>query len=289
MLSGHRRLTLRPFVTGSVAPLAGLALLGLLVAACSRSSPSGLPRRTTTSPPTVPTTTAAPTTTTTEPVTFPAVIVEAMAQFTPLAAGARAPIRLPAVDGYVTAQTGGLGGQDNVTLIVTKSPMAVNSPTLSSAGAGRELASFSTTPTASPSNASGELARARSQSLASCEGPSTAMSLSGGVAATTCPTLEGAAINWTVGNWAVQVLTLDGTSPSTAEADHMVGLLTPAALPQSDAGGIVSVVVPRNPSAGSADTAAFEWTLGSDVYQVRSSDDPDSAVAVAGAMRPYPG
>lgn len=267
--------------------LAGTLTLGLLSAACSSSHAATTRRTTTSAPPDSTTSAPPPTTTTTATITFPAVIGQAMAQFDPLPAGARAPVRLPAVNGFVSAQTGGLGGQDNVTLIVTPTQLPVNSPALSS-GAGRELASFSTTPTASASNASGELARARSQSIAGCQGPSTAIVLAGGVAATTCPTIEGAAVNWTVGTWNVQVLTLDGTTPSTAEANHLAPVITAASLPQSDAGGVLSVVVPGSPSAGSADTAALEWTVGADVYQVRSSDDPDSALAVAGAMRPYP-
>lgn len=220
---------------------------------------------------------------------FPAVIVQAMAQFSPLPAGAEAPIHLPVVTGYVTAQTGGLGGQDNVTLVATSTPMPVNSPQLASANAGREIASFSTTPTASTANASTALSQARSQSIASCGGPSSPVTLSTGTPATTCPTLDGAAVNWSIGPWQVQVMTLDGTTPSTAEAGHVDALLHSTGLPASDAGGIVSVVVPGKPSAGSADTAALEWTRGADVYQVRSSDDPDSAIAVAAAMRPYPG
>lgn len=289
MLSGASRSLPRTLVSSPAGPAVAIALLALLTAACSGAPRAKAPRRTTTTPaPPSTTTTALPTTTSTDPPSFPSVVVQAMAQFDPLPAGARAPIRLPSVSGYITAQTGGLGGKDNVTLIVTPTPVPVNGPALSSAGAGKELASFATTPTASQSNAAGQLAQARSQSIAACGGPSSATSLSNGAAATTCPTLEGAAVNWTVGNWTVQVLSLDGTSPPMAEADHVAVLLSPTALPQSDSGGIVSIVVPGNPSAGSSTTAAFEWTVGTDVYEVRSSDDPDSAVAVAGAMRPYP-
>jgi hypothetical protein len=212
-----------------------------------------------------------------------------MAQFDPLPSGAEAPIRLPSASGYVTAQTGGLGGQDNVTLVATSQPLPVNSPALSSGGAGQELASFSTTPTASASNASAALAQAKSQSIDSCEGPSQPVTLPGGTAATSCPTLDGAALDWNVGAWVVQVVTLSGTAPSTEEAGQVASELTSAGLPVSVGGGIVSVVVPGSPSAGSADTAAVEWIAGSDVYEVRSSDDPSSALAVAAAMRPYPG
>lgn len=290
MLIGDPRSLPRTIVSSSAIPAVAVALLGIVATGCSGTAATRPPRRATTTlaAPTTTSTAAPPTTPSTDPASFPLVIVQAMAQFNPMPAGARAPIRLPAVSGYVTAQTGGLGGKNNVTLIVTSAPVPVNSPSLSSAGAGRELASFATTPTASQSNAAGELAQARSQSIATCGGPSSATSLSNGAAATTCPTLEGAAVNWTVGNWTVQVLSLDGTSPQMTEADHIAGLLSPTTLPQSDAGGIVSIVVPGNPSAGSSTTAAFEWTVGTDVYEVRSTDDPDSAVAVAAAMRPYP-
>ena len=265
----------------------------IAAAGCSKGPAAGI-RRTTTTTASAPTSTQASTTTTeagpstTAPPSWPAIIVEAMAQFVPAPAGARAPIRLPAENGYITAQTGGLGGQDNVTLVVTAAPEPVNSPSLSNAGAGRELASFSTTPTASPSNASSQLANGRSQSIAACGGASTQIALPGGTPATTCPTFEGAAINWKVGSWTVQVLTLSGSTPSTAEAGHIAALFTTATEPASDAGGLLSVVVPANSSVGTSDTAALEWTVGADVYQVRSSDDPDAALAVAAAMRPYP-
>ena len=292
MLSGDARPTSRTAPRASpgtqvLAASAGIVVLGLLAGACSATSAA--PRRpsTTTSAPTT-STTGAPTTTTTATPTFPAVIVQAMAQFEPLPAGAQAPIRLPAVSGYLTAETGGLGGQDNVTLVTTRSPTPVDSPALSPAGAGSELASFSTTPTTSASTAAGALSQARSQELASCQGTPASASLPGGGAATTCATLEGAAVDWTVGNWAVQVLTLSGSAPSMAEAGHVASQLAADGLPPSDAGGIVSVVVPANASAGSSSTAALEWTVGADVYQVRSGDDPDGALAVAAAMRPYP-
>ena len=240
---------------------------------------------------------ATTTTTTTVPAGFPAVVMQAMAQFTPFPAGAQAPIRLPPVSGYVTAETGGLGGQANVTLIVTPSPVPVDSPSLSSTAAGRELASFSTTSTASAAAAQGELAGDRSQSLASCQGASSPLTLGDGTKAASCPTVEGSAIDWDIGNWALQVLALDGSTPPIGEADHIDTLVAGGAsgnaptggLPVGDTGGIASVVVPGSSSAGSADTAAIEWTVGADVFQVRSSDDPDSAFAVAAAMRPFPG
>ncbi len=280
MLSGDRLRT-------TCIAVGGVVLLGLVVAACSAATSHGARHEaTSTSATSAPTTTATSVVPVTNTATFPVVIVQAMAQFSPLPAGARAPVRLPSVQGYITAQTVGLAGEDNVTLIATSQPEPVNSPALSSANAGREVASFKTTPTASPSNAQANLAQQKSNAIVACGGPSSPLRLANGTAATTCPTLDGAAIDWSVGPWAVQVLTLDGTTPSTAEADHLVGEL--GSLPASDVGGIVSVVVPGNPSAGTADTAALAWTVGADAYQVRSSDDPDSAVFVADAMRPYP-
>ncbi len=237
------------------------------------------------------TTSSAPTTTTTttapRPV-FPSIVVEAMAQFVPRPAGAEAPIRLPPFTGYVTAQTGGLGGEANTTLIATPKPVAVNSPELSPSG-GSELASFSTTPTASVSNAQSSLARQKSQSIAACGGPSQTVSLSDGAQATTCPTLDGATVNWHSAGWQIQVLTLNGTNPSTAEASQIAQTIAASGLPSSAGGGIVTVEVPANPSVGTLDTAALAWALGADFYQVRSTDNPTDAIDVAAAMRQYPG
>jgi hypothetical protein len=274
---------------------AGAAVLALLAAGCS-THPSAArlaPKATSTTadPPSTKTTTttavtAPPTTLTTVP-SFPPVVVQAMAQFTPLPTGAEAPVRIPSVPGYLTAETGGLGGQDNVTLIATAEPVPVNSPSLSGAAAGREVASFATTPTASASTASAALTQGKNESIDSCQGPSQSVSLAGGEQATSCPTLDGAALTWSAGTWEVQVVTLDGTTPSTAEAGMVDAELSSSVLPAAT--GYVSVVVPGSPSAGSADTAALEWTGGADVYQVRSSEDPASAIAVAAAMDPYPG
>lgn len=211
-----------------------------------------------------------------------------MAQFVPLPAGAEAPVRLPPFPGYVTAQTGGLGGEANTTLIATPKPVPVNNPDLSSSG-GSELASFSTTPTASVSNAQSSLARQKSQSIAACGGASQTVSLSNGVQATTCPTLDGAAVNWLSGGWQFQVLTLSGTSPSVSEASQVAATIAATGLPENAGGGIVTVEVPANPSVGTSDTAALAWTLGADYYQVRSTDNPTDAIDVAAAMRPYPG
>ncbi len=211
-----------------------------------------------------------------------------MAQFTPLPAGARAPVRLPAESGYFSAQTGGIGGQDNVTLVVASQAYPVNSPQLSASNS-REVASFATTPTSSSTSAQGGLTQDEKQSIDGCQGPSTSVTLTGGVPATTCPTVSGAAVNWRAGTWVVQVVTLGGSSPSTTEADHVAALLAAGSLPASDVGGMVSVVVPANSSTGTSDTADLEWTVGAALYQVRSSDDPDAAIAVAGAMTPYPG
>jgi len=276
--------------------VAGLVPLALVSAACSGGLPRHADAPTTTSPPTsssiAPTTTSS-VTTTTAPAGFPSVIVQAMAEFSPLPAGARAPIRLPATTGDITAETAGLGGEANVTLIATTSPVTVDSPALAS-GAGTELASFSTTPTASESNATTEVSGDRSRSQASCQGTANATALSDGTAAGTCSTAQGEALDWMAGSWSVQVLALDGASPPMAEADHiesLIGAAGPAttALPSSGGGGaILSVVVPGGASAGSADTAALEWSVDADVYLVRSSDDPDAALAVAAAMRPYP-
>lgn len=203
-------------------------------------------------------------------------------------AGAEAPVRLPAETGYISAETGGIGGQDNVTLVVASQPYPVNSPQLSASNS-HELASFATTPTSSSAAAQAELAQDEKQSIDGCQGPSTPLTLSGGVAATTCPTVSGQAIDWRAGTWTVQVVTLGGSTPSTNEADHLAAELAPSALPASDVGGVVSVVVPANASVGSSPTADLEWTAGADLYQVRTTDDPDGAIAVAGAMRPYPG
>jgi len=265
-----------------------MALLGLIVTGCSSSHAAAGSHHAGTTTPTAAQVSASGSSTTSG-AGFPALVVAAMAEFNPVAAGAQAPHTLPQVSGYLTAETSGLGGQDNVTLIATATPVPVDSPSLSSSSAGREVASFSTTPTASAANAQSQMAQARGQAIASCGGPSHPVTLSGGVAATTCPTLDGAAIDWSDGAWAVQVLTLDGTTPSTAEADTLAARLAGDGLPTSDGGGIVTAVVPGNPSAGSSDTAALEWAKGADVYQVRSSDDPTSALAVAAAMRPYPG
>ena len=228
---------------------------------------------------TAPTTTAAP--------AFPAVVVQAMAQFQPLPAGAEAPLRLPPVQGYLTAQTGGIGGQDNVTLVVTSQPVPVNSPNLSSSQT-RELASFATTPTSSESGAEAQLSQQKSLAIASCAGPSQAVSLTDGTQATSCPTLNGAALTWQHAGWAVQVVTLSGQAPPTSEASQIEATLAGAPLPAGGTGGFVSVQVPANASVGPSTTAAVEWTTGADDYQVRSSDDPVGALEVASAMRPYP-
>lgn len=280
--------------------------LGLLTAGCtSGAAVAGRHRSTaptTVAPKAVPPTTTTPrapvtsprTTPTTEPVvptspTFPALVVQAMGQFSPLPGGAEAPERLPSVPGYLTAQTGGLGGQDNVTLVSTTQPVAVNSPSLSSSGAGTEIASFSTTPTASTANASAALAQSKNQSIDACAGPSQTVTVAGGITAASCPTVDGAALTWTLGSWTVQVVTLSGTAPSTAEAADVAGDVAGSGLPSGATGGMVSIVVPGSPSAGSADTAVLEWAVGSDVYQVRSSDNPPAAITLAAAMRPYPG
>ncbi|MHB8329921.1 MAG: hypothetical protein ACYDD6_09930 [Acidimicrobiales bacterium] len=260
--------------------------LGLLAASCTgRVTAPGAHQST---PPTTSTPAATGATTGAKP-EFPPLVVQAMAQFVPLPAGAEAPIRLPATSGYLTAQTGGLGGEANVTLIAATQSLPVNSPQLSSASAGREVASFSTTPTASGANASAALQQAKSQAIAACGGPSHPVTLADGTPATSCPTLDGAALDWVVAGWQVQVLTLSGTTPSTDEADHLSSVLRAGGLPAADGGGLVSVVVPGDASAGPSDTAALEWVAGPDVYQVRSSDDPTAAMAVATAMRPYPG
>lgn len=272
-----------------VLPLASLAVLAGATASCSSSSSattsttSSVSTSTSTTT-TLPATTAPPTT---APPAFPAVVVEAMAEFKPLPSGAEAPFSLPPESGYVSAETGGIGGQDNVTLVVAAQPYPVDSPQLSATNS-RELASFATTPTGSPTTAQSGLTQDEKQSIDVCQGPASPMTLTGGVSASSCPTSTGAAITWYAGPWTVQVVTLDGSSPSTTEADHLAGELA-AALPTSDKDGMVSVVVPANASAGSSDTADIEWTVGADLYQVRSSDDPDGAVAVARAMRPYPG
>ena len=278
-----------------------LALSGLLVAACSGGTPVTNRARshgpTTSLPPPAPppaTTTTTVEITTTTAAGFPSVIVQAMREFSSIPVGARAPATLPATAGFVTAETGGLGGQVNVTLIATTSPMAVGSPALTSSGAGRELASFSTTPTASTSNAATELAGDRARTQASCQGATAPLSLADGTAGSTCSTIQGEVVDWMLGSWAVQVLSLSGQSPPTDEANRLeaqVGRAAPPTteLPASDAGGILSVVVPGTASAGSTDTAALEWTVGADLYQVRSGDDPGAALEVAAAMRPYPG
>jgi len=270
-----------------------ILLLCLIASGCSTGKSNSatrhpLPRSTTTSPPTtstVVTTTAAPTTSPAP--TFPSVVSQAMAQFVPLPAGAEAPIRLPQVSGYLTAETGGLGGQDNVTLIVTSSPVPVNSPTLTSSG-GTELAAFTNIATASDSNADSQLAQAKSQSIDSCGGASQALTLADGTAATSCPTLDGEAVNWTFDGWTVQVVTLSGSTPSVGEADQADSTLHSAGVPTSSGAGIVSVVVPANSSVGQSDTSALEWVLGPNVYQVHSSDNPVAAIDVAAQMRPYP-
>ena len=230
-------------------------------------------------------TTAAPATTTAP--TFPAVVVQAMAQFQPLPAGAEAPIRLPQEQGYVTAQTGGIGGQANVTLVVASQPVPVNSPNLSSSQT-KELASFATTPTASTANAQGQLAQQKNLAVAPCGGASQPVTLADGTQATSCPTLNGAALTWQHAGWAVQVVTLSGQSPSTTEASQIEATLVAAPLPAAGAGGFVSIQVPANASVGPSTTAAVEWAIGADDYQVRSSDDPVGALEVASAMRPYP-
>ncbi len=269
-----------------------LVAVGVTAAGCSAKSKPSAAREastttTTVAPASATTTSSAPTTTTTPKPLFPSIVVEAMAQFVPLPAGAEAPARLPPFTGYVTAQTGGLGGEANTTLIATPRPVAVNSPELSSSG-GSELASFSTTPTASVSNAQSSLARQKSQSIAACGGPSQTVSLSNGVQATTCPSLDGATVNWLSAGWQFQVLTLDGTNPSTAEASQIARTIAASGLPSSAGGGIVTVEVPANASVGTLDTAALAWTLGADFFQVRSTDNPTDAIEVAAAMRPYP-
>jgi hypothetical protein len=275
---------------------AALALLGVVVAGCSVGTPSARPahstktsrvKATTTLPPTT-TTTLPPATTTTTAAPFPSLIVQAMAQFNPVPPGAEAPGTLPSVSGYLTAQTGGLGGEDNVTLIATAQPIPVNSPALSSAGAGQEVASFSTTPTASATTATAALTQAKSQSIDGCQGGSQAVTLAGGTAATSCPTLDGAALNWDLGSWTVQVVNLSGTTPATTQADAVASALAGAHLPGATA-GLISVVVPSSPAAGTSDTADLEWTTGADLYDVRSTTSPNSAISLATAMRSYPG
>ena len=211
-----------------------------------------------------------------------------MAQFHPLPAGAEAPVRLPPEPGYLTAQTGGLGGQDNVTVVETTAPVPVNSSGLSSSQS-KELASFATTATASASNAQGQLVQQRSLAIASCGGASQPVTLADGTAATSCPTLDGAALTWQHAGWTVQVVTLDGQAPSTSEASQVESTLGGSPLPAGGDGGFISVQVPASASAGSSTTAAIEWATGADDYQVRSSDDPVGAIEVASAMRPYPG
>lgn len=263
---------------------------GLALAACSAATVHGAgrlrPDATTTTAP-GPTTSSAPAPTTTAAPAFPSVVVQAMAQFVPLPAGALAPIRLPAVTGYLTAQTGGLGGQDNVTLVVTPQPVPVDSPGLQSAQT-KELASFATTPTTSAATAQAQLAQQESQAIAPCGGPSAPVTLSDGTTATSCPTLDGAAITWQHGSWKVQVVDLGGTAPPQDEANQVASTLAGTGLPASDGGGIVSVQVPSSASSGSSPTAGIQWSAGADNYQVRSTDDPVGAIEVAAAMRPYP-
>lgn len=270
-----------------------VAAAGVVAAGCAPGA-HDVARRATTTTTTTPTTTAVtvPSVPTTAPTTtvgpsFPAVVVQAMSQFQPLAAGAEAPLRLPQEPGYITAQTGGLGGQDNVTLVVTAQPVPVDSPQLSTSQT-TELASFATTATASASTAQGQLAQQRNLAIGSCGGAAQPLTLADGTAATTCPTLDGAAVTWQHDGWAVQVVTLSGQAPSTSEASQIESALGTAPLPAS-AGGFVSVQVPANASVGSSTTAAVEWAAGADDYQVRSTDDPVGALEVASAMRPYPG
>jgi hypothetical protein len=272
--------------------LSALVALASTAAACSaptarHAGPTTTATSSTITAPTSTTSAGPPGTASGQPA-FPAVIVQAMATFDPLPAGAEAPIRLPAEHGDISAQTGGIGGQDNVTLVVAPQPYPVNSPQLSASNS-RELASFATTPTSSPASARAALSRDEEQSIDACQGPTSPLTLSGGVGATTCPTVEGEAVGWRAGAWTVQVVTLGGSSPSTDEADDLAAELVPGSLPASDVGGMVSVVVPANPSVGRSPTADIEWAVGADLYQVRTDDDPDGALAVAGAMRPYPG
>ncbi|MHB8439247.1 MAG: hypothetical protein ACYDD4_08810 [Acidimicrobiales bacterium] len=228
---------------------------------------------------------------TTPAVKFPAVVVQAMAEFGTLPAGAEAPGSVPSVTGtgFVTAQTSGLAGVDNVTLIDAPTPTTVDSPALSATGAGRELGSYSTTATSSPAAAGAAIAQARGEAVLDCAGSTTSVVVPGlSSAATGCPTIEGEAIDVTVGTWTIQVLTLNGSSPSTAEASALAEKLTASGFPGPSVAGLVSVVVPANASAGNADTANIEWIEGADLYQVRSSDDPSAALDIALAMRPYP-
>lgn len=265
-------------------PALSAAGAGVALAACSGAAPHALHR----SPPTTEVTTSSTTTpTTTTAPAFPQVVVDAMAQFVPLPAGARAPIRLPAVTGYLTAQTGGLGGQDNVTLVITPQPVPVNSPTLQSSHT-TELASFATTLTTSSANAHAQIVQQQSQTIASCGGASSQAALGDGTVATSCPTLDGAALTWQRAGWTIQVIDFSGTAPPTAEATQVESTLSGTGLPMADGGGFVSVQVPANASVGTSTTIAVLWSVGADDYQVRSSDDPIAAIEVAAAMRPYP-
>lgn len=212
-----------------------------------------------------------------------------MAQFSPLPEGAEAPIRLPVTPGPVSAQASGLGGSDTVSLFVgvgSSGPGIVGGE--QSSGGSQELASFTTTATTSDAAAGSAMTSARQRAIDGCTGSSQPITLSDGTTATTCPTVDGAAINWRFDGWSVQVVTLGGGSPSSLAASTVDGDLRSDGLPAGDGPGFVSVVVPANASVGDAQTAEVAWRAGADDYDVRSQDDPAAALAIAAAMRPYP-
>lgn len=185
----------------------------------------------------------------------------------------------------MTAQAGGLAGVDTVTLYA---PGTTSGGRGGTAGGLRELASFTTTATASPAASAAAQRQAAERSIDACAGGSRPLRLADGTTATTCPTVDGAAVDWAHAGWTVQVVTLDGTTPATGAATLVDDLLRSGGLPPGASGGFVSVVVPGNPSAGTADTADVQWSSGADEYTVRTQDDPSAALAVAAAMRPYP-
>jgi hypothetical protein len=210
------------------------------------------------------------------------VVVAAMRQFVPLPAGAEAPDVLPVPERSVTAQASGLGGVDTVTLSTTPTSGG------GSTGAIVELASFTTTATASPADAASALATERSRSVDGCAGPVRAAVVPGTSGATTCPTVDGDALTWHMAGWTVQVVDLAGSHSPTALAAAVAAVLRHDGLPSTTTPGFVSVVTPSNPSVGTATTADLAWRVGASLHEVRSQDDPDAAIAVAAAMVPYP-
>ena len=222
---------------------------------------------------------ASPTTVTTTPevqtTAFPAVVNAAMQTFAP-EPGLEAPASLPPTENAVSAQTTDLGGSDSVTLIATPIALPVNDPSLSYSPS-TNLGTFTSSPTADVAAANRFMTTDATNTLASCAGAAIPTRVLG-LSATECSTLQGSAVNWTVGNWRIQVLSAGTTAAPTAEATEVQQWIAANDLPVASA-GIFSAVAPAS--------SALAWTNGKGVYQTRSTQSVAAAAQLATAMRPW--